>query len=196
MGYQPNEAAVVWFAREVWPILRVAEPSVRLRIVGAQPSSRVKSLGKTPGIEVIGAVTDVAAYLQRASLAVCPMQSGSGIQNKVLEAMATGTPVVATAIANRGIQAVDGRDLILAESPEDFAIAISCLMHDPNMRALLAQNGRALVERRFDWEGHAERLLSLYGGSGAKVQPWSPRGEIQAVLPLVPRVQGGPDARR
>jgi polysaccharide biosynthesis protein PslH len=163
MGYAPNEEAVLLFAREVWPLLRRDYPQLRFHIVGTNPSAPVRALGAAgEGIEVLGEVPDVAEHLGRATIAVCPMRSGSGIQNKVLEAMSTGTPVVATPIANRGVGAEDGRELLVAEEADQFAEAITRLLGDEGLRAGLANGGRALVERRFRWEEHARALAETY----------------------------------
>jgi glycosyltransferase involved in cell wall biosynthesis len=114
------------------------------------------------GIEVLGRVPDVPTYLHAATVAVCPMRSGSGIQNKVLEALACGAPVVATAIANRGVQGVPDRDLLVADTAETFAAAVLRLLDEPALAVRLAQAGRAFVEQHFRWESHAARLAAIY----------------------------------
>jgi sugar transferase (PEP-CTERM/EpsH1 system associated) len=163
MGYHPNEEAVAWFATEVWPLLRGSHPGLRFQVVGTNPSDRVRALAQSaPGIEVVGRVPDVAAYLNRAAVAVCPMRSGSGIQNKVLEAMSAGAPVVATAIANRGVQAAPGRDLLVADTAPAFATSVVRLLDNSATGAALAWAGRNFVEKNFRWEEHARRLSDLY----------------------------------
>jgi sugar transferase (PEP-CTERM/EpsH1 system associated) len=166
MGYHPNEEAVVWFAAEVWPRLRAARPGVRFQVVGTNPTERVRALAGD-GIEVLGRVPDVTTYLHAATVAVCPMRSGSGIQNKVLEAMACGAPVVATAIANRGVQGEPERDLLVADSAEAFAAAVLRLLDAPETAARLAQAGRPFVEQTFRWESHAARLTAIYAAQQA-----------------------------
>ncbi|MBF5042900.1 glycosyltransferase [Aggregicoccus sp. 17bor-14] len=161
MGYQPNEEAVLWFAHEVMPRLRAVRPGVLFRVVGMAPSERVRALASRD-VEVTGPVADMGEALRDASVAVCPMRSGSGIQNKVLEAMAVGTPVVSSAIANRGVNGVDGRDLLVRDDPEGFARAVLQLLGDAGLRQRLGQAGRDYVEHHFRWERHAERLASLY----------------------------------
>jgi sugar transferase (PEP-CTERM/EpsH1 system associated) len=161
MGYHPNEEAVIWFAAEVWPRVRAARPTARFQVVGTSPTERVRALAGN-GIEVLGRVPDVPTYVHAATVAVCPMRSGSGIQNKVLEAMACGAPVVATAIANRGVQGVPDRDLLVADTAETFAAAVLRLLDEPALGARLAQTGRAFVEQQFRWESHAARLAAIY----------------------------------
>lgn len=161
MGYHPNEEAVVWFAAEVWPRLRAVQPNARFQVVGTNPTERVRALAGN-GVEVLGRVPDVPPYLHAATVAVCPMRSGSGIQNKVLEAMACGAPVVATSIANRGVQGVPDRDLLVADTAESFAAAVLRLLGAPAAAAGLALAGRAFVEHHFRWESHAARLAAIY----------------------------------
>ncbi len=161
MGYHPNEEAVIWFAAEVWPLLRTQRPGIRFQVVGTNPTERVRALAGD-GIEVLGRVPDVTTYLHAATMAVCPMRSGSGIQNKVLEAMACGAPVVATAIANRGVLGVPERDLLVADTAETVASAVLRLLDEHDTAARLAQAGRTFVEETFRWEQHAARLAAIY----------------------------------
>jgi sugar transferase (PEP-CTERM/EpsH1 system associated) len=163
MGYHPNEEAVAWFAGEVWPLLRLTHPRLCFQVVGTNPSDRIRALAQSVhGIQVLGRVPDVATYLKRATVAVCPMVSGSGIQNKVLEAMSAGAPVVATAIANRGVQARADCDLLIADTPPAFAASVARLLDNPADGAALAQAGRRFVEQHFRWEEHARRLSNIY----------------------------------
>ena len=163
MGYGPNEEAVIWFAGEVWPMLRQAHPNLRFLVVGTNPGERIEAIGReTPGISVLGQVPDISAYLGKATLAVAPMRSGSGIQNKVLEAMSSGAPVVTTSIGNRGVGAQHPYHLLVADTPHDFARAIETLLDSPQERTKLAQAGRAYVEQHFRWEEHAHKLSQLY----------------------------------
>jgi glycosyltransferase involved in cell wall biosynthesis len=169
MGYGPNEEAVVWFVDKVWPLLKAARPDLSFQIAGTNPGERVMALGREPGVNVLGEVANISTYLGRATVAVAPMRSGSGIQNKVLEAMSVGAPVVATSIANRGVGAIHGRDLLIADTPLDFAGVLAGLLDDPQQRASLAEAGRAYVEQHFRWEEHAQKLAQMY--AHATTQP-------------------------
>ncbi len=163
MGYHPNDEAVAWFCAEVWPLLRASHPALRFQVVGTNPSERIRSLASAAtGIEVLGKVPEVTSYLQKATVAVCPMRSGSGIQNKVIEAMSAGAPVVATGVANRGVRAVAGRDLLVADTARDFAHAATRLLDDAPLRAELGRAGREYVARHFRWEQHAQQLVEVY----------------------------------
>jgi len=167
MAYPPNEEAAAWFARRVWPLLRARWKDLRLEIAGASPGVRVRALAEEgSGINVLGPVPSMAEALGRATVSVCPLRSGSGIQNKVLEALAVGTPVVTTAIGNQGVQATPGRELLVADAPEAFAGEVSRLLEDGGLRARLAAQGRALVEERFQWDAHARALEALYADGG------------------------------
>jgi len=162
MGYFPNADGGAWFAREVLPVIRRARPAARFVIAGADPTARVRALAKLPGVEVTGYVPDLAALLRRASVAVSPMQSGSGIQNKVLEAMASGTPTVVTPHSLGGLDAEHGRHLLVASTAEEFAAAAERLMGDEALRARLAREARALVESRYTWERSVSEMEAVY----------------------------------
>ncbi len=185
MAYGPNEEAVLWFLDKVWPLLRGVRPNLRFLVVGTSPSERVRAMGlRTPAVEVLGKVHDLGAWLAKATVAVAPMRSGSGIQNKVLEAMSAGAPVVTTSIGNRGVGAEHGRQLLVADTARDFAEAIRVLIDNPGRRAELAGVARAYVESQFRWEEHASKLTELYEMRGAE----------QGVRNLPESVRGGTTA--
>jgi len=170
MGYEPNEEAVLWFSAKVWPLLRAKRRYLRWQIVGARPTPRVRGLHRPEeGVSVLGQVPDLIAHLNRATVSVCPLRTGSGIQIKVLEALAAGTPVVATSIANRGVQAEPGRHLLIADDPQPFADAVLRLLDDPDLRESLSKAGRDFIERNFRWEEHARRLVEIYGSVQSRV---------------------------
>jgi glycosyltransferase involved in cell wall biosynthesis len=162
MGYEPNVDGALWFARHVWPAVRAARSDVRWEIVGARPAPAVRALSRLDGVTVTGAVDDVGAYLRRATLAIAPIRSGSGIQNKVLEGLASGTPMVVTRLANRAIGALDGVQLIEADEPEETSAAILRLLGDAEARSNLARAGAAFVRERFTWEAHVATLERIY----------------------------------
>ena len=154
MDYPPNVEAVVWFAREILPLIRRAIPQARFFIVGNNPSDDVKRLGKLEGVTVTGGVPDVRPYVFHATAAVAPMRIARGIQNKVLEAMAMGKPVIVTVGALEGIDAIPGRDLILANDTN--AIAQACIrMASPDGQAearALGAAARRLILDHYDWD--------------------------------------------
>jgi sugar transferase (PEP-CTERM/EpsH1 system associated) len=146
MDYLPNCDAVIWFANEVLPIIRRSVPTARFFIVGSNPADDVKRLAKRDGITVTGRVPDVRPYVHHATASVGPMRIARGIQNKVLEAMAMGKPVIVTSGALEGIDAIHGRDLILAD---DAAIRLAGTSTEG---MALGQAARRLILERYDWD--------------------------------------------
>ncbi len=162
MSFPPNVAAATWFATEVLPRLRALRPGVRFAIVGRDPTAAVSALAADPSIEVTGSVDDVRPWLLRASVVVVPMVSGSGIKNKLLEALAMARPVVATPLASEGMALVAGRDLLLARDPEAFAASVTELLDDPARGQAMGRAGRAAIEAAYTWPAAAARYESLW----------------------------------
>jgi sugar transferase (PEP-CTERM/EpsH1 system associated) len=125
MNYAPNVEGVLWFAREVLPMVRASNPGATFTIVGSDPVEDVRRLAAQPGIEVTGAVPDVRPYLWRASVSVAPLLTARGVQNKVLEAVAAGTPVIVTPPVAAGLPAALAGSCRVAESPAAFASALT-----------------------------------------------------------------------
>lgn len=152
MDYLPNIDACTWFVREVWPGVRARHPAARFRIVGRNPTRAVQALATAPGVEVTGSVPDVRPHVAEAAVIVAPLRLGRGLQNKVLEAMACGRAVVAAPAALTAIRAVPGRDLLRAESREQWIEAVASLFDDSARRKELGRNARRFVEENHDWE--------------------------------------------
>lgn len=162
MGYFPNADGAEWFATEVLPIIHRTHRCARLMIAGADPPARVRALAELPGVEVTGYVPDLAAHLRRAAVAISPLRSGSGIQNKVLEAMASGAPAVATPHSMGGLEAEHGRHLLVASTAQDLAAAVERLMGDEGLRGRIAREARALVESRYTWDHSVRAMEEVY----------------------------------
>jgi glycosyltransferase involved in cell wall biosynthesis len=162
MSYFPNADAATWFASEILPLVRAAVPSAVFRVAGREPAPAVKRLASQPGITVTGAVPDVAVELARASVSVCPMRFGSGMQTKILEAMAAGTPVVATTKGMEGIPEDLHRYLHHADSPATFAAEVSRILKQPGPALELAREGLAAIRREHTWRHSVGRLEVLY----------------------------------
>jgi len=162
MSYYVNIASVLWFYHNVFPLVRRHHPKVRFNIVGRNPTPVITALGKDRSVEVTGTVPDVRPYLTKSTIAVCPMVSGAGIQNKMLEAMAMGLPCVATSLACQALQTQNGYDVLVADTAEDYANAISELLDHPEHRCRLAENGRHYVEQHHNWNGIGKQLDKLY----------------------------------
>jgi glycosyltransferase involved in cell wall biosynthesis len=140
MNYAPNEEAVIWFAREVWPLLIARRPDARFEIIGSSPTAAVQALADPNGhITVVGAVPDVTPFLWRAAVSVAPLQTARGIQYKVLEAVAAGLPTVVTPIVSEGVPSLVLPACRVAGSPHAFADAVlTYLEWTPKQRRALA----------------------------------------------------------
>ncbi|MDB5308230.1 MAG: sugar transferase [Gemmataceae bacterium] len=160
MDYLPNVDAAVWFAREVWPAIRTRFPAAEFRIVGRKPTPEVCLLGGLPGVTVVGQVADVRPHVAAATVAVVPLRLARGIQNKVLEALAMGKPVVAAPPALAALKAVPGTDLLAATTPREWVERVSGLFADPSRCRELGAAGRRFVEEHHHWEDCLEPLLT------------------------------------
>jgi sugar transferase (PEP-CTERM/EpsH1 system associated) len=161
MDYYPNIEGMVWFCRDVLPLIRRDFPRATLTICGARPDARVQALADIPGVTVTGRVPDVRPYLGRASAAVVPLRIARGIQNKLLEALAMGLPVVASSAVAGGVEATPGRDLFVADDPAEFAAATVRLLADDGLRRRMGEAARCCVETLYPWERQLQRLDSI-----------------------------------
>ncbi len=152
LDYLPNVDAAEWFAREVWPAIQAARRDAEFHLIGRNPAAGVRRLAAIPGVKLIGGVPDVRPHLTRAAVAVVPMRLSRGLQNKVLEALAMGKATVVAPPALAALTAEHGRDLIRAETPEDWSREVLDLFENPARRERLGRAGRAFVEENHDWE--------------------------------------------
>jgi len=165
MDYRPNIDAVVWFAHEVFPSVRREHPRAEFWIVGANPSAAVRRLSAQPGVNVTGRVPDIRPYISNADCAVAPLRIARGVQNKVLEAMAMGKPVVGTQAALEGISAIPGRDALMARDASEFISLVSGVLSGGYSQIGLA--ARARVESDYRWESNLSILDRLYAEDNA-----------------------------
>jgi sugar transferase (PEP-CTERM/EpsH1 system associated) len=171
MDWQPNEDAMVFFAREILPLVRAEEPEVTLAIVGRAPTPAVRKLAADPAITVTGRVDDVRPYIREAALYVVPLRIGGGTRLKIFEAMSMGRAVVSTTIGAEGLPVASGRDTIIADDPAAFARAVVMLLRDPQRRRQIESAARALVVERYDWSaaaGALERALIEFASQGRR----------------------------
>jgi glycosyltransferase involved in cell wall biosynthesis len=161
MSYFPNEDAVTFFVREVLPQVRQMIADVRFLIVGRNPGRRVRQLQRAAGVEVTGFVPDVRAYLAKAHVAVAPFLIAAGIQNKILEAMAYGLPVVATRRAAQGLAPGVAGSVEIGESAEELASKIVLLLRDPERCRRKGLEGRRRVGGEYNWGASVSQLLEL-----------------------------------
>jgi sugar transferase (PEP-CTERM/EpsH1 system associated) len=158
MDYFPNVDAAIHFTKNIFPDIRADYPDATFLVVGASPERRVRVLDERPGVSVTGFVDDPRTYVDSADIVVAPMRHGAGLQNKVLEAMALGRPVVASPLASEGIAIQDGRHLVVAEDDEEFATAVGSLVADVDRRRSIGCAARRLIERTYTWERVGKQL--------------------------------------
>jgi len=151
MDYYPNEQAMLDFCRETWPRVRAERPQAELFIVGAAPTPRVRALSDLKGVTVTGTVPDVRPFICRAAATVAPLSIARGTQNKILESMAMGVPVIASSKAARGVDAQAGRHLLVADGADDTAGALLQLMQEPGARERLSRAARERVAAHYPW---------------------------------------------
>ena len=161
MDYLPNIDAARYFCADILPLVRRQIPDARFYIVGLNPPPEVQRLAATPGVVVTGAVPDVRPYYARASVCVAPLRLGRGVQNKVLQAMAMGLPVVTSSVGHRGLEAQAGKHLYVADEAGLFAERVVRLLNIPAEGEALGRQGRAFVEAHHAWESSGARLEAL-----------------------------------
>ncbi len=160
MNYRPNADAVSYFAKEIFPLLRQSHPDLRFLIVGRDPTPAVLKLGRLPGVIVTGSVSDVHGYLAGAAVAVAPFRIAQGVQNKVLEALVAGVPVVLTSRPARAFSSPAADLLLVADTPTAFAVAVRSALENPELR----QGSRVAapdLQQLLSWKRSLSRLEEL-----------------------------------
>jgi sugar transferase (PEP-CTERM/EpsH1 system associated) len=153
MDYWPNVDAVTWFVAGMLPRLRAQWPALRFHIVGRSPAPAVRALAGE-GVSVTGTVPDVRPYLQHAAVVVAPLRLARGIQNKILEAMAMGRPVVASRECAESITAQRGSELATAADADAFVREVGALLRAPLQAAAIGEAGRRRVQQDYSWDAH------------------------------------------
>jgi len=167
MDFEPNIDAVCYFYSDIFPLIRREINDVKFYIVGSSPVSEVKKLGEDGNVVVTGYVDDIRPWVQKATICIVPMRIGSGIKNKILEAMAMSKPVVSSTLGGCGIDLIDGENILIADDPIQFALAIMELLDNKALRERISLNGRKLVEEQHDWSSTS----NLYSNTYAQVIP-------------------------
>ncbi|MBN8282081.1 TIGR03087 family PEP-CTERM/XrtA system glycosyltransferase [Zoogloea sp.] len=158
MDYYPNQECMFRFCRDVWPRLKAVRPSLKLLIVGADPSPAVWKLAELDGVTVTGSVPDVRPHVRASALMVAPLNIARGTQNKILEAMAMGVPVVTSRVAAGGVDAESEKHFLVAETPDDYARQVLRVCSDDDERRRLADAGRARMLSNHAWPRSMDRL--------------------------------------
>lgn len=163
MDYYPNQEGMQRFCKDVWPLLKQRRPGMKLMIVGADPSPDIRQLGELPGVTVTGSVPQVQPFVQRSAAMVAPLAIARGTQNKILEAMAMGVPVITSSVAAGGVDAVPGEHLLVADTPEQMVAAVLAVVENGAERQRLSVAGRQRVLSNHDWEQSMKRLDAIIG---------------------------------
>jgi glycosyltransferase involved in cell wall biosynthesis len=157
----PNVDGVIHFVKDIWPRIAEANPEARCKIIGGRPPSSLLALAG-PRVELTGFVSDLPPHLAAAAAVVVPLRLGGGTRLKIVEAMAMGKAIVSTTLGAEGIEAVPGRDLLIADEPVAFADAVNRLLAEPGLAARIGQSARQLAVKRYAWSGAAWALEGFY----------------------------------
>ncbi|MHB1457498.1 MAG: glycosyltransferase family 4 protein, partial [Armatimonadota bacterium] len=162
MSWPPNIDSMLYFVKDVMPIIRDHLPGCTLTIAGSQPSPAIQSLESEPDISVTGFVEDIDSIARKCGVFIVPLRSGSGVRVKILNALAMGLPIVSTSIGAEGLDVRDDEHLLIADTPHDFANSVIRILTDPDLAQTLGLNGRAFVCDNYSWETTGNRLLQIY----------------------------------
>ena len=161
LAYGANYDAVRWFLAEAYPRLKAHVPDVTLAVTGSIKGVDLAGLALDDTVRLTGYVDDVRIPVSQATVCIVPIRQGGGTRLKILEAMALGTPVVATSKGAEGLDVVDGEHLLLADAPELFSVRTAELLSNPDLRHRLAANARRLVEAHYDWQAIGQHFVDL-----------------------------------
>ena len=161
INYFPNADGVMYFADEVFPTVRRRRPDASFRVIGPGASPEVLERQRN-GVEIVGMVDDVNPYIDRAAVVVVPLRIGGGTRLKIVEALSKGKPVVSTRLGAEGLDVIDGKHLLLADEPQEFADQVERVLADADLARRLGAAGRALMEDRYSWGTITRQLEHFY----------------------------------
>jgi polysaccharide biosynthesis protein PslH len=161
LSYVPNIDGVTHFLQDIWPRIAEAHPETRCKIIGGRPPPSLQALAG-PRVELTGFVSDLRPHLAAAAAVVVPLRLGGGTRLKIVEAMAMGKAIVSTTLGAEGIEAVPGRDLLVADQPAAFAEAVNRLLAEPGLATRIGRSARQLAVERYSWSEAARALESFY----------------------------------
>ena len=162
MGYFPNESAIIWFIEKCFGMIKREIPNAKLVIVGNNPNSKIKKIGDDPSISVTGFVESMVSELNKAQVAIAPMQSGYGMHIKIIEAMACALPVITTTSGLGAIKATHEKNVIIADNASDFTRSCIKLLNDYGMAKKIGDSARDLVLKNYSWEMHVNKIGKIY----------------------------------
>jgi polysaccharide biosynthesis protein PslH len=167
LHYPPNADGIRWFARDVFPLILKKVPTATLTIIGKNPPVDFQELAvsQPERFTVTGYVPDLVPHLKGAALMVVPVRAGSGMRVRILEAFAHAMPIITTSVGLEGIEAVPGEDVLVADTVDEFAGRVVNLLGDKNLQSKLAERGRCLAEKRYDWRVVLKKLDEVYGNA-------------------------------
>ncbi|MEM7298602.1 MAG: glycosyltransferase, partial [Bacteroidota bacterium] len=160
MNYPPNVDSAVLLARDILPLVKRKVPEAKLLIAGAQPANAVKALASSDVI-VSGWMDDIRDAYSESKVFIAPMQIGSGLQNKLLEAMSMGLPCITSALANNALGAEPGKEILVGNNPQEYANHILELLNNQELASDLSDNGLQFIRRKYSWESSAQLLEDL-----------------------------------
>ncbi len=162
MSYTPNVDAVIWFIDNCWDKILVEIPNAKLKVVGTNPSSLLDKYRSIPTIEITGKVNSMVDALNKTQIAIAPLRSSSGMQNKVLEAMACGLPVICTSLGLGDIAATKNENVLVANTPDEFSNKCIMLLNNYELCMEIGNNATKLIRERYSIKYHCKNLESLY----------------------------------
>lgn len=166
MSYHANVSMVKFLVAEVMPRIWERCPTTRLTVVGKDPPADVKALGEgNPLVKITGTVDDIRPYLWKSVVAVVPLIYGAGIQNKILEAMASGTPVVTTSKALSSLDVTPNADILVGDAPDDFAQKVIDLLENTSLQRLVGEKGLLYVQKNHHWRTIVSKMITIYENS-------------------------------
>lgn len=159
----PNVEAVGYLVNEIWPFVKQLMPQAKLKIVGNAPTKTVKKYGEDdPSIDVVGRVEDIRDAFCSSHVLLAPVLSGKGTRYKILEAMASGTPIVATSTAVEGLNVEHNKQALVSDEPQQMAEYVTQLINDSDLWQNLSENGREFVQKEYDWAIISSKLDKIY----------------------------------
>ncbi|MGD2156871.1 MAG: glycosyltransferase family 4 protein [Anaerolineales bacterium] len=175
LHYPPNVDGIRWFIQEVYPLIKRQLPEATLTIIGKNPPKDFleRASQKPQSIHVTGYVPNLIPYLEQAAVMVVPVRAGGGMRVRILEAFAQGMPTVTTTVGLEGIDAQPGEEILVADTPSDFASAVVQILQDESLQTLLATKGRHLAEERYDWQVVLQEMDMIYNQIEPPALPFS-----------------------
>lgn len=167
ISYYPNVEGILWFAKNVWPLIKQRKPEAQFCIAGKSPPAEIQALTSDPSIEVTGAVDDMRDYYAKAAVVVVPLRVGGGTRLKILEAMAMEKAVVSTGVGAEGIEYTVNKNILIEDDPQGFANATIDVLENSEKKALLETQGRKLVEKLYDWKAVTSKLCEIFDKKNA-----------------------------